>query len=269
MPKISPSLVKETALQSQNLSRLDYCLEGDNMKSTFKLFMVLSFAAVVTACGQANLDGTLGSLTSISTGSSANGSATIVDKWAGVETAGSTSNAFGSQSFSIDKTKNLLKLGFDLPVNPFGGSMEFNIPEIPGAFVAVEPDPNNGQWELSFNIPLQYLVKGIALTGPTTLPNGSALPGVPGGEPPRIAAHIVKGNLDMFLYGSVKYFGVFVPTPQFNPYLNLTFPIKNKDKTKILGYFATVAAQGGYSGGFFISIVFPPELAKLLDDLFS
>ncbi|MBK9293059.1 MAG: hypothetical protein IPM57_01195 [Oligoflexia bacterium] len=239
------------------------------MKSmNLKFLSLLSIVALVAACGQADLSGTLSSMKGASNSNNSS-SGGVSDPWAGVETSASASNMFGTQGFEIDKNNNLLKLVFDLPVNIFGGSMKVDIKEIPGAYVAIEPNVNSGQWQLSFNIPLQYLVRGINLVGPKTLPNGDELPGVPGGEPPRIAAHIVKNNIDLYLYGSVKYFGLYVPTPKFNPFLDLTFPIKNKDKTKILGYFATVSAKNGYSGGLFISIVFPPELARVLDDLFG
>lgn len=229
--------------------------------------MLLPMVALVAACGQADLGSALSGMTGAS--KSNNSAGGIIDPWAGVETSASSSNMFGTQGFEIDKNNNLLKLVVDLPVNIFGGSMRYDISELPGSFVAIEPNPNSGQWQLSFNVPLQYLVKGVNLVGPKTLPNGDDLPGVPGGEPPRIAGHIVKGKLDLYIYGSVKYFGIYVPTPGFNPFLDLTFPIKNKDKTKILGYFATVSEKRGFSGGLFISIVFPPELARVLDDLFG
>ncbi|MFI5206172.1 MAG: hypothetical protein ACHQVK_04485 [Candidatus Paceibacterales bacterium] len=223
------------------------------------------FVLTVGACGQ-SLNGQLPA------NSSNNGSSNSIpaNLWAGIDTTGSGSNAFSTQSFSINPATNMLTISFTLPSNIFGGSMSVSIPELPGATVSIQPDPVSGAWTLSFNIPLKLLVRGAGLIGPTTLPNGDPLPGVPGGEPPRIAAHITKGNLEMYVYGNVKYFGLFVPTPKLNQYLllNLSFPIENKGKTQILGYFSTVAPKGLFDSGMFVSIVFPPALSRLLDQIF-
>jgi hypothetical protein len=242
-------------------------MKSINFKNTLLGSILLASALTVSACGQSLLNDTVTKGLTGNTSSSTGGTGKV-DPWAGVETSASSSNTFGQQSFTIDTNTNMLKLYFELPVNIFGGSMQVDIPEIPGAFVAIQTN-SSGNWELSFNIPLSYLVKGLTIVGPTTLPNGDALPGVPGGEPPRIAAHIVKNNLNLYLYGSVKYFALYVPTPGFNPYLDLVFPIKNSDKTKILGYFATVSAKGSFDGGLFMSIVFPPELQRALDNIFN
>lgn len=226
-------------------------------------FIILTF----TACGQSqNLSGAFGQ-------NSQNPFKNVSpDVWAHIDTQGSASNLMGTQGFTIDKNTGMLKVSFDLPANPFGGAVSYPIQQIPGASVSIDVNPANGKWQLTFNIPISALVRGIGPVQLTTLPNGDPLPGVPGGEPPRVGARITKGNLDMYVYGNVKYFALYYPTPQLDKYMgyigNWVFPIKNKDKTKILGYFATVMPKNGFSSGLFISVVFPPELSALLDMIF-
>ncbi len=243
-------------------------METMNFKKILSSVAVIAIAISTGACGQ-DLARSLAAAAGQSSGGNNGSSAQVTDPYKGIDTQGAASNILGSQSFSIDKVTQTLKLSFNLPVNLGGGSMQFNIDEIPGAFLAIGPDPSNGKWTLSFNIPLSHLVKGIGIIGPTTLPNGEALPGVPGGEPPRIAAHITRGNVNIYIYASVKYFGIFVPTHGFNPFIDYSFPLKNKAGNKIMGYFSTVSAQNGFDGGVFLSLVFPPELAAVLDSLFS
>lgn len=245
------------------------------MKVNSRVLSLIALATIsltLTACGQ-SLSGALTHNTNSSNSDSSSGSgngAKPTDPWTSVDTSGSAENIFGKQSFTIDPVAGMLKVSFDLPVNIFGIGVTIPIPEIPGASVAIEVNASTGKWMLTFNIPLSKLVHGIGIVGPKTLPNGDDLPGVPGGEPPRLASHVVKSNVDLYIYGSVKYFALFVPAAKLNKYmlLDLVFPIKNKDKTKILGYFATVTPKRGYDGGLFISIVFPPELSALLDQIF-
>ena len=104
------------------------------------------------------------------------------------------------------------------------------------------------------------------------MPNGDPLPAVPGGELPHLAVQNTS-KVNFYAYGNVKYFALFVPTPGLNPFVNLTFPINNAAGTKTLGYLATVAQKvtgsTTFDGGFYLAMVFPPELAAILDDLFG
>ena len=190
--------------------------------------------------------------------------ATPDNPWDQVDLNGSVSaGIFGShQVIDIDQVNNLLLISVPLPVNPFGG-FSYDIPQLPGVEIALEQ--SGGSDALVFKIPLKYIVRDAQLTDVSKLPNGNPLPGVPGGELPRLGLKIF--NSDVYLYLGKGAVAVFVPTPQFNPYLNLTFPIKNKSQRKIIGYFASVAEQGVSPGGFFLSVVLPDEIQRIIDNI--
>ena len=240
--------------------------------------LILSSVAVVTlgtvGCGQ-NLNDVFGRATSGSQSSNGNNAAnngTKADLWKGVDTQGVASNfLLGThQIFRIDTINDLLILDIPIPGMPFGTGA-FPISQAPGTTVQFTTDG------IEITVPLKYLVKGFNFSNPTTLPNGGPLPGIPGGELPRIGGTIENSNFTIDIYGSVKYFAVFVPVPQIDKYLSyiniiggqLTIPIQNKAKTKTLGFFSAIAPTGSFDGGFYLSLVFPPELQAVLDNLFS
>jgi len=236
-----------------------------------------SIAMGTSGCGQNNLGQAIGQASATSQGSSGpsgvSGSPVgKADPWAQVDLQGTTSSPLlGTyRIFRIDTVNNLIILSVPLPINPFGtgGAASFPIPQIPGASVSIGDD-GSGKQTLDISVPLQYLVKGLNFDNPTTLPSGAPLPQIPGGELPRIGANFQNSNFQIYVYGSVKYFAVFVPISGFNPYINLTFPIQNSAGTKTLGYVSTVVPVGTFAGGIFLSLVFPPELQAVLDNLFS
>lgn len=243
-------------------------------KKVYTFLISAPLVLVLTGCGQ-NLSGEAKKAQGLNNGSSNGVIGGNPDLWKGIDTSGQGSANLlllgtYTQSFDIDPVTGMLSVKIDLPGNIFGGSISYPIQEIPGASVAIQLDPVSGKWQLAFNIPLSALVKGVGPVGPKTLPNGDTLPGVPGGEPPKLGVHVTRGKVDMYIYGSVKYFALFVPTPTLNKYLllDLNFPIKNKAKTKIVGYFATVSPKRGFDSGLYLSVVFPPELSALLDTIF-
>jgi hypothetical protein len=194
--------------------------------------------------------------------------------WNAVDTKGfvapNAPSPFGNvQIISIDKTTETLSLMIPLPVNPFGGAMISSpVPEVPGAVVGITQD-SSGKWYLTYTMPLSFLLKGIQYQNPATLPNGNPLPQVPGGELPSLAGHVQNGKINFYIYGSVLYFALFVPTPGFNPFVTLTYPIQNSSGTKILGYVSTVPATATANGGIYVALIFPPELQRLLDNVFN
>jgi hypothetical protein len=235
------------------------------LRYIFAVSFFLGSTLATTGCGQGHFNSPLSSLGSQSQGST-NG-----DMWVGVDTMGFVSGGPLNQSriFRIDTTLNLLIISVPFPSNPLGMGASFPIQGMPGATAEIALDPQTGSWVMNLSVPLRYLVKGFEFAQPDTLPNGDALPAVPGGELPRIAGHIQNTKLNLFVYGSVKYFALFLPTPGLNPMVNLTYPIKNQAKTKILGYVSTVAQKGSFDGGVYLALILPPELARLLDNLFS
>lgn len=166
----------------------------------------------------------------------------------------------------LDKQNNTIILMLPLGLNPFVGLIQGHIPELQGAhFTTVQDD--RGQIYLALTVPLSHIIKGGKFSDNVSkLPNGDPLPAVAGGELPSTAINIQNNDkVKAHLYLGKNVLGVFVTSP-FNPYIALTQPIKNKAKTKIIGYFSTVPEKGGFDGGFFMTFVMPPEIAKFLDD---
>ena len=165
----------------------------------------------------------------------------------------------------LDKEKNAIVLMMPLGMNPFIGQLEGQIPELKGTQFTTVQD-NQGQIYWAISIPLEHIVKGGKFTDNVSkLPNGDPLPAVAGGELPSIGIDIrnssrVKGQL----YLGKSVVGIFVSS-QFNPYISLTQPIKNKAKTQIIGYFSTVPEKNGFDGGFFMTFIMPPKIAEFLD----
>lgn len=174
----------------------------------------------------------------------------------------------GVQVISIDKTTKELVLGLPMPANPYldGATIDFPIPELPGAHVALEPIATGGS-TLVLRVPLKDLIKGVDLGDPQKLPNGDPLPAVPSGSLPEVAVQLTNLGKDIkaTIYAGVNQLGVFVNTP-FNPYIRMTLPIRNEDGTKTWGYFSSIPAKLNNDGGFFISVHIPDDIARIIDD---
>jgi hypothetical protein len=169
----------------------------------------------------------------------------------------------------IDKVNKLLIVHLPISGNPFLSGMELNVPlkEIPGATLAVGPNADGSKTEVTLTIPLEHVLRGIDILPTTRLPNGDPIPAVPDGELPSLAVQLSRlGNVNATVYLAPTVVGVFVNSPISLP-LQLTFPLKNKARTKTWGFFSTVPAKGNYQGGFFISVKLPDDLARIIDDV--
>jgi hypothetical protein len=165
-----------------------------NFKKWGGSFVLALFALSNAGCGQ-NLGDAFGRTINGSTSSASDsGSPRVIpaNLWAGVDTQGTASNfLMGThQLFSIDTVNQLLIFHIPIPGMPFGlGSFPLN--EIPGATISFTTSG------IDFTIPLKDLAKGFNFANPTTLPNGMPLPGVPGGELPRLGGTIQNSNFSM------------------------------------------------------------------------
>ncbi len=172
---------------------------------------------------------------------------------------------FGTFSIiELDKLNNILSFNLPLPFNPLGTEVEGDLRNLPGAKWAIRKN-SKGNWELSLLIPIELIVNGVKFAEPAKLPNGDPLPGIPGGELPKVGLDIDRGRFEGSLFLGVEAMGIFVPTPGFNPFLKLTFPIKSKNQRKVLGYLSTVPEKRAFDGGFFLSFRIPDGLARLID----
>lgn len=222
--------------------------------------------------------------------SAANGSSGIGDNIGGGSNGGSGNSGSSSQEafksystegrvaggqeddrevFDIDKENKMLIVHLPISANPFldGMQLTVTIKEIPGAELIVGPNAAGTKTQVTIKVPLSHVLNGVDFIPPSKLPNGDNLPAIADGELPSVAVNLSKlGNINASIYLAPSVVGLYVNSP-VNPYLQLTFPIRNKAKTKIWGYFSTVPAKGNYQGGFFISVTLPDDLARIIDDI--
>lgn len=190
--------------------------------------------------------------------------------WSKIELEGQISGGpYGTDGFvvsSVDPNAKTLKFRIPLGVNPFGGAFSVDIPELPGAKASLSQD-DRGRWILAIDVPLIYVTRGVKNIPSEKLPNGDPLPGIGGGgELPKIGLQLGIKGAEVDLYIGANALAVFVPTPGFNPYVNLTYQIRNKNRLPI-GFFATVAKKAPWEGGFYGSVVLPDEVARLIDSV--
>jgi len=182
----------------------------------------------------------------------------------------------GAMSVDLDWITKSLVIIVPLPgIDPLMEVLEGNVPGLSDAFYTFKRDAT-GNWRYEVHIPLNKVLGPVDPAESKKLPNGDALPGVPGGELPEVAFSVKgsKNNWSIFLYAGSDAAAVFIPTPFFNPTLQLTFPLRNSEKTRTVGYFSTIPKKGtanpppvNQSGGFYVSVAIPADLARWIDDL--
>lgn len=179
----------------------------------------------------------------------------------------------GQVVVQIDAENQALVLVMPLPPIFLMPVASMPIPELPGAaiFPLTQPD---GTSSMAVRIPLKYIVKGSSLSNYNTLPNGDPLPFMPVGENRGFAISFPQNmKYRLHLYISANAAAVFVETPDFKlpeqwvilP--SLGFPVKNQDKTQVVGYFAVVANRGIHNSGVYVASRIPREVAILIDEL--
>ncbi len=177
----------------------------------------------------------------------------------------------GKVSGGIWDGKELLKLDLENKSLLIRVPVDFEADIVAGSF----PIPNNTDITLEFvtdtdnskhlqlRIPLDRLIGETNMLSRAGLPNGDGLPMVQGGKLAHIKTKV--GKSDVHFYTGDGIASMFVPT-SFNPFVSLTFPIKNKRK-ETLGYFATIAEKKvpKSKGGFYVSVHLPDKLKDLID----
>ncbi len=232
----------------------------------FYLGPVILVVLGITGCGSSQNPNSGSSNSASKAGSSTTPEAQL---WSSVPTTGAAETSYGLQSFTIDTKTHVLYLNFNLPLPVLPIGLNINIPNLKGATLATKMGPSLNQI-LVFGIPLDHFVRNLNLQTPITLPNGDPLPAVPGGSAPRFTCEVNQdGKKLMNVYGTLQCVAAFVPTSGFDPKIALTVPLKNADRTVIMGYFATVPKKGASVGGLYMSVVFPPSLARVIDSLYA
>jgi hypothetical protein len=183
------------------------------------------------------------------------------------------SNFKNALSFDFDKTHGefivMLPMPSGLMFTPPPGTFT-NFPDIRFSTVM---DGDTGKLKLAVRIPVKYIVKGIHTLPNSSLPNGEPLPTMPAGqgELPSLAIELPQsGNLKLSLYIGVNAIGLFMtlPTNIAIPF-GFQLPIRNKDKSKTLGYISYVPAKGSFAPGLFLSTIIPPAVSRVLEDYFK
>lgn len=122
-------------------------------------------------------------------------------------------------------------------------------------------------------IPIKYIVRDVTEVT-ARLPNGET-PYFPSGEAPSKAFVLTPNKSErIYLYMNAEAIGIFAET-KFDPTqlgdvsLNkLIFSIKNKEKTKIMGYVSLIPATNNTKGGFFTSYRLDPNLSRILAEYY-
>lgn len=180
-----------------------------------------------------------------------------------------------TKTFDLDKTTGHLlvnlPLGLDSTIVLGSGS----VPSLPGLTFNTILGAD-GRTYIQFRIPINYVLRGVNTLPANRLPNGDPLPMMPAGEYPSTALSLDTHTNDgrkIYLYIGVDAIGIYVESKWLScanlPIcINPTFPIKNTARTKIVGYLSLIMAKGQHSGGFFVSTVVPPDIARILDEYF-
>lgn len=174
------------------------------------------------------------------------------------------------QVISIDKANNALLLFLPLPPGlPFSG-INIDVPQAKGVKIATVLDSQQ-KARVAVSIPLKLIIKGgVSLPAANSLPGGRPLPMMPSGEFPSLALGLNQNSSNkVYLYFGVNAAGLFIESSYFPEYFGITAPIRNKAKTRTLGYFTIVPKQGLNNGGLFLSFILPNDLAKIIDDHLS
>tara|TARA_B100001248_G_C27399064_1_gene468354 strand:- start:173 stop:874 length:702 start_codon:yes stop_codon:yes gene_type:complete len=170
------------------------------------------------------------------------------------------------QALKIDVDNQEVVMAIPLPLGVIAGLPPQAIPELEGAYYMIGMS-SEGYSQIEVHIPFEHFLGNYLPIPADRLPNGDPLPAVPGGELPKFALKIQEAGRDIHIYIAPGLVGAYVTTPEFNPYLYLQFPIKNRNETKILGYVALVPEKLGYDGGVYIATKLPDGFARFLDEI--
>lgn len=174
------------------------------------------------------------------------------------------------QAIHFNKMSGKLLINLPLSANQFlSPGMSLELPQLSGVEIVSSQD-NQGNIYLSIAVPINYITRGLTAIHPAKLPNGDPLPQIAGGELPEVAFTLNAGhNTKLYIYIGVDIIAVYVES-KFDPYIKLTYPIRNQARTKVVGYFSTIPAKKPqFQGGFFITTQLPIELAQILDEYYA
>lgn len=245
------------------------------MNTKNRLFLAGCLAMATMACGQ-GFQGGSGSSSSGSSSNAAQGTGGTAPSPVALQQAVngyvSGGNYDSLQTFHLDTTNGNLLVNLPLGIDPSIMISSGTISQLPGVTFSTTTSAT-GTAYITLSIPLKYILHGVTTLPATTLPNGDPLPNMPSTSYPAIAFDLNPNSTQqVYVYIGVDAIGVFVQSKMLScgnlPIcLNLTFPIENQAKTKVLGYLSLIMPKSGAQGGFFISTIIPNDVAVLLEGL--
>lgn len=243
------------------------------------LFIAAVAVALLAGCGKSFDSSTGGGNTAVTGGNGNDGQSTPPTKtWSQVSQAvnGTVDGSMlsGQLLIQVDSVNQALIFYLPIPISPdfMLPITSIDIPQLPGTtvYAVVQPD---GSTQIAVKVPLKYIVQGSQLTSYNTLPNGDPLPFMPAGENHGFALQLPQmPNMRLNFYFTANAAAVFIELPTIvlqDPWtsLKLGFPIRNADKTEVVGYFAFVPNKANFATGVYIAGRLPTEIAVAIDNL--
>ncbi len=170
------------------------------------------------------------------------------------------------QAVSVDTDKKELLIS--LPAPNLFQNWEKDIPNLSGATLKAQVSSNDRS-SLLLRYPLYLLVANYEKLGggKSGLPNGQAIPGIPGGKLYSQKINIDK-NHEAFVMFDKGVVSLLLNVP-YDPMIPTSIPVKKSlmgsGLENLLGYAITIPKGGGTFGGLMLSIVVPPKILKNLE----
>jgi len=178
----------------------------------------------------------------------------------------------GKVTVQVDQPNQALT--FRLPISTSLMLPLFNetpITSLPGATVSHQMT-QEGERAFLVKIPFQYIVKKGNLAPYNLLPNGDPLPFMPSVETQGFAISLPQNpKYRLHLYFAPNAAAVYVELPEVQeiPFLPtyMGFPVKNEQKTQMVGWLAFYARTGTKLAGVYVASRIPDKIAILIDEL--
>ena len=236
------------------------------MKPTSKTLLISMFFVFITGCG----DG-FQSTPSSDPGNGAQDTPapSIEDRWNEVDAGGKVegNGEFGQhQVLQLDPVHRAIVVSLPVRHNDLFQPFQAPIEELPGAsfeFVQL----TERKWAMQFTIPAYYVLKKVGF-GMAGLPNGEALPYVPGGVLPSLGFSLGSSGLDLFTYFGLGRVAMYLEVPI--PLFRFKWNVLNKQDERF-GEFHTFPQSEvdgvEYPGGVYLVLRLPSKLADELRQL--
>ena len=169
----------------------------------------------------------------------------------------------GQQVVWLDAAKGELIISAPLPAGFSLNLLETPIPSLQEARLYSSVSAT-GAKTLNLAVPLKHVLRNVASIPAQRLPNGDALPDMPGGELPTYGLSVAGSNgLKANIYVGFDAVGIFFET-NFDPKFSVGVDIHNQTQQKV-GIFAVIAAKAPFKPGVFLGVHLDARLARALD----